>query len=459
MRRRRLAVRGGLIGGAAAAVAFAAGLVAAAADWSAPVLIVVTAVAALAGAWLGYLALRATNASLNDVSAVAAAMTSGDLRRRVGVATGPTAQLVHDFNAMASRLQELFESMEGERARLDAVFNASTNGLVALSRARTVQYLNTTALSMLGLKLETAIGRPFIECALDYELDVLVQQAIEHGDTRSKIITFGPQRIPLRAVAVPIRGGGEWAVLLIMTDLTEVQRIDQVRRDFLSNVSHELRTPLAAIRAMIETLEIDDGANREEAREFLHRIHRQVDRLTALVTELLDLSRIESGAITLAPERVDVSALVAEAVSLAQQQIEAAGVTVVKPEVPGPTVEADRGALLRIVGNLLDNACKFGPPGSTVIIRAREEDSLVAIEVRDEGPGIAAKDLPRVFERFYKGEPSRAGEGVGLGLAIVKHLVRAHGGTVEVASEPGAGATFTVKLPRTFVGAGATRQS
>lgn len=459
MKRRRLAVRGGLIGGAAAAIAFAAGLAVAAAGWSVWAVFITSAAAALAGAWLGYVALRASDASLNDVSTVAAAMMAGDLNRRVALATGPTAQVVHDFNAMASRLQQLFQSVEGERARLDAVFNASTNGLVALSRDRTVQYLNTTALSMLNCDRHAAIGRPFIECAFDYELDALVQQAIDQDATRSAIITFGRTRIPLRAVAVPIRGGGEWAVLLIMTDLTEVQRVDQIRRDFLSNVSHELRTPLAAIRAMVETLELDGAATKDETSEFLRRIHRQVDRLTALVTELLDLSRIESGAITLEPEPVDVPALVAEAVALFQQQVEAADVSVVVPEGPGPIVDADRGALLRIMSNLLDNALKFGPPGSTITIRAADEDGLVVISVSDQGPGIPSQDLPRVFERFYKGEPSRTGEGVGLGLAIVKHLARAHGGTVEVASEPGKGATFTVKLPRSFVGARASRQS
>lgn len=459
MRRQRLCLRGGLIGGLAAVFAFFWGMLAGRAGWPFPADAAAAGAGAVAGAALGYLALRRTNASLNDIGAVAAAMTSGDLRRRVAVATGPTAQLVHDFNAMASRLEELFESVEGERARLNAVLNASTNGLVALSRDRTVQFLNATALSMLSVTRARAVGRAFIECALDYELDALVQQAVEQRATRSKIITFGPQRIPLRAVAVPIEGGGEWAVLLIMTDLTEVQRVDQVRRDFVSNVSHELRTPLAAIRAMVETLELDGGASAEETRAFLQRIRRQVERLTALVTELLDLSRIESGAITLTPEPVDVTSLVSEAVALAQPAIEAAGVTVVTPEGPGPTVEADRGALLRVVSNLLDNALKFSPAGSTVTVRAQEEDGLATLIVSDQGPGIPAQDLPRVFERFYKGDPSRASEGVGLGLAIVKHLVRAHGGAVEVSSEPGSGATFTVKLPRVFVGAGRDQQT
>lgn len=452
MRRGRLTARGGLIAGVVAAAAFLAGLIVAAGEWPGAAIAIATLIIAAGGAAAGYFALRPANASLDEVSHVAAAITGGDLSRRAGLATGPTARLVHEFNAMAGRLQETIESMAGERARLEAVFNASTNGLVALSRERVVENLNPAALGLLNVEHEAAVGRAFIESAFDYELDALVQQAITEGAMASAIVAFGPHRIPLRAIAVPIRGGGQWAVLLIMTDLTEVQRVDQVRRDFLSNVSHELRTPLAAIRAMVETLEMGAIDSREETQEFLARIHTQVNRLTALVTELLDLSRIESGAITLDPESVDLHDLVGEVVSLFQPRLEANQLTVTKPEGPGPSVEADRSALMRIISNLLDNAMKFGPPGSALTIETREAEDLVAIDVADEGPGIAPQDLPRVFERFYKGEPSRAGEGVGLGLAIVKHLVRAHGGTVEVSSEPGKGATFTVKLPRSFVG-------
>jgi len=255
--------------------------------------------------------------------------------------------------------------------------------------------------------------------------------------------------MPLRAAALPISNGGDWAVLLTLTDLTEVQRVDQVRRDFLSNVSHELRTPLAAIRALVETL--DDGVDEEDAPEFLGRIHQQVERLTSLVNELLDLSRIESGAINLDPEPVEVAALVAEAASLLRTRTEPLEVTVVFEGEP-LTVEADRPSLLRVVSNLLDNAAKWSPQGGTIHVGCEDEGELVAIQVRDEGPGIPEQDLPRVFERFYKGEASRATSGVGLGLAIVKHLVRAHGGTATVESRPGEGASFTVRLPRTFVG-------
>jgi two-component system phosphate regulon sensor histidine kinase PhoR len=328
--------------------------------------------------------------------------------------------------------------------------------MVALSRDNEVRYLNAAAVVMLGTSFESSLGRPLIEAVRDYELDALVRRVAGSGGRgETAVVTYGPNRTPLRAVAVPIPGGGDWAVLLVLTDLTEVNRVDQVRRDFLSNVSHELRTPLASIRALAETLESGNVDPGPETEEFVRRILHQVDHLTALVNELLDLSRIESGSVELRPAPIDLGALVAESVALLHQRAESAGVAITGPEPPGMVVEGDHASLLRVVNNLLDNAIKYSPPGTTVRVSTCDEGELVALSVADEGPGIAPQDLPRVFERFYKGDPSRtnsAASGVGLGLAIVKHSVRLHGGTVEAQSPPGHGAVFTIRLPKKFAG-------
>ncbi len=406
--------------------------------------------ACVVGLLSGYLAFRRPAAALRTVSEAAGQIGEGELAQRVPETSGPAGDLLHSFNVMAGRIEQLFDSVAAEHARLEAVFDASSDGMVALSADTTVRFLNPAAVQVFEKPMSESVGRSFIETARDYELDALVRRVIAdrtHGET--SVVTFGPRRMPLRAAALPISDGGDWAVLLTLTDLTEVQRVDQVRRDFLSNVSHELRTPLAAIRALVETL--DDGVDEEDAPEFLGRIHQQVERLTSLVNELLDLSRIESGAINLDPEPVEVAALVAEAASLLRTRTEPLGVGVVFEGEP-LTVEADRPSLLRVVSNLLDNAAKWSPQGGTIHVGCEDEGELVAIQVRDEGPGIPEQDLPRVFERFYKGEASRATSGVGLGLAIVKHLVRAHGGTATVESRPGEGASFTVRLPRMFVG-------
>jgi two-component system phosphate regulon sensor histidine kinase PhoR len=414
----------------------------------------VIAVAAAAGVLIGYVALANPSRSLAAVSDAADRVAAGELGQRVAMRSRATADLTDAFNSMSGRVQDLVEGVAAERGRLEAVFDASADAMIAVSRDTVVRLLNTAAAGLFEVDRAHAVGRPFIETARDYELDALVRRAIAlpaNGD--ANVINFGRHRIPLRAVAVPIRHGGDWAVLLMLSDLTDVQRVDQVRRDFLTNVSHELRTPLASIRAMVETLEDGGLDDREDAEAFLARIHQQVDRLTALVSELLDLSRIESGAVELRPEPIDAAGLIAEAASLLRTRAESEDVTIVCRDAYGPIVEGDRTSLLRVVSNLLDNAIKFSPRGGEVRAEARDEGELVALSVQNDGEGIPETDLPRVFERFYKGDHSRSQGGVGLGLAIVKHVVRAHGGTAEAMSEPGKGATFTVRLPKTFVGA------
>jgi two-component system phosphate regulon sensor histidine kinase PhoR len=257
------------------------------------------------------------------------------------------------------------------------------------------------------------------------------------------VITFGLNHVALRASATPIPGGGEWSVLLVLTDLTTVQRFEQLRRDFVSSVSHELRTPLAAIKVMVET--VDEGnADPAEAAEFIARTRSEVDRMVALVNDLLDLSRIEAGVVPITMARVDVRGAAEAAARLFEQVTAARGVAISLP--PGGVVAwADQEALVHVLTNLIDNAIKFGPPSAPVNVDAHEEDGRVVIEVRDSGPGIEPADLERVFQRFYKADDSRSQAGTGLGLAIVKHLVLAQGGTVE-ASSGGDGAVFTVRL-------------
>lgn len=449
--RRDLAFRGAFVGLASALGGAIVGLMAQ--NASTGVTIGLVCLATGAGIVVGYLAFRHPALAVRTVTDAAGTLGEGELALRVEDAGGPAGELIHAFNVMADHIEHLFDSVAAEHARLEAVFDASSDGMVALDREARVRFLNPAAVEVFEVTMAEAVGRSFIETARDYELDDLVRRAIHEGKRQVSVVSFGPSRTSIRAAALPIHDGGDWAVLLMLTDLTEVQRVDQMRRDFLSNVSHELRTPLAAIRALVETME--DGVSEEDSPEFLSRIHRQTERLTTLVNELLDLSRIEFGAMNLRPETVDLAALVAEATLLLRTRVEATGVKVIC-EGPPIEVEADRQSLLRVVSNLLDNAIKWSPNGSTVSVRLRDEGDLVAVSVTDQGPGIVEQDLSRVFERFYKGEASRSDAGVGLGLAIVKHLVRAHGGTASVESPPGEGASFTVRLPKVFVGRAAS---
>src|SRR5690606_3409741 len=212
-----------------------------------------------------------------------------------------------------------------------------------------------------------------------------------------------------------------------------------VRRDFVANVSHELRTPLAAIKAVVETLQ--DGALEEPdvAQEFLSRADQEVDRLVLLVEELLELSRIESGEQPLVQEDTDVQQLLAEVMQRLQSQAERVGVTLVLEPADLGLCYLDATRLERAVINLVQNAIKFTPAGGTVTLSGRREPGHLVIEVQDTGIGISQDQIPRIFERFYKADHSRASVGSGLGLALVKHAVEAQGGTVAAASTPGEG--------------------
>lgn len=235
----------------------------------------------------------------------------------------------------------------------------------------------------------------------------------------------------------------------VFFDITQLERLERVRREFFANLSHELRTPLTAILACSETLmagAIEDPLNRSR---FVETLHRQATRMSALISDISDLSAIESGQVQLTIERLRLARVVADIVGLAKSQPRAADMTFSVSIPDGITVEADRTRLDQILYNIIDNAVKFNRPEGSVLVSAEVKDGYVAIGVEDTGVGIAASDLPRVFERLYRGDKSRSRktEGSGLGLAIVKHLVHAHGGELSVVSELGHGSRFTFTLP------------
>jgi two-component system phosphate regulon sensor histidine kinase PhoR len=252
----------------------------------------------------------------------------------------------------------------------------------------------------------------------------------------------------LEASAQPFSGGGERLGLVVLRDVTDLRRLERMRREFVANVSHELRTPLASIRAVVETLEAGAVNDPAVAGDFLRRIIGEVDHLVGLVDELLDLARLETGRAVLEAESCEPVALLTRAVERLRPQVERTGLTL-HVEVPSdlPPVRVDRGRIEQVLINLVHNAVKFTPEGGDIVVRAELADQMVQVSVRDTGVGIAAEELPRIFERFYKSDAARRSPGSGLGLAIAKHIVQAHGGTIWAESTPGAGATVSFTVP------------
>jgi two-component system phosphate regulon sensor histidine kinase PhoR len=385
---------------------------------------------------------------LREATSMAEALAHGRLDARSDAAGDEFGALLAALNAAGANIGATIDELRFERAQLAALLNASSDATVAVDSNGTVVYLNDAARAMFEQSGAAETGRPFIEVVRDHDLNELMVSAAQRGERSVRVVAYGQAQRWLQATAVPIAGAGTWAALAVFHDLTEVRRLDSMRRDFISNVSHELRTPLAGIRAAAETLHEGALEDAAAAREFLGHIQRETDRLTQMVEELLELSRIESGAAPLRFAQLDASALVRAAAERFRQQAERAGLSISAEAPDEPvTVIGDEERLERALGNLIANAIKFTPPGGSVTVSAEAVEDAVFVRVRDTGIGIAPEQAARVFERFYKADKGR-GDGTGLGLAIVKHIVRAHEGSVSVESHPGRGSLFTMRLPR-----------
>jgi two-component system phosphate regulon sensor histidine kinase PhoR len=349
---------------------------------------------------------------------------------------------------MADRVQAQMEEASQERGRLAAALNSSIDAVAALDSNGRILFANLGFEQTFNTPSETVIGEPMVWVLADEQVLDAIRDSRDRGLRQINIVER-PGRRFLQVVTTPIAGGGDWSVLLVCHDLTDVKRTELVRRDFVANVSHELRTPLAAIKSVVETLE--DGALEEPevAREFLSRADVELDRLVLLVEELLELSRIESGEQPVVQEETDVALLLADVVRRLASQAERAEVTLRLAESDAGICYLDATRLERAVLNLIQNAIKFTPAGGIVTISSERREEILEIKVSDTGIGIGSEELPRIFERFYKADHSRASVGSGLGLALVKHAVEAQGGSVSVESTPGVGSTFTVTVPAT----------
>ena len=334
-----------------------------------------------------------------------------------------------------------------ERDHLKATVDASSSGIVAISPDGSVSFSNAAARELLRPSA-LADRVPLARAIRDHEIIAAVERARSEQRRTTVTVEYGPERRQLQVDVEPLQPRGGWSAVLVLHDLSDVRRIERTRREFVSNVSHELRTPLASIRAAVETLE--DGAldDRATARSFLASIRTEVDRMTLMVEELLELSRIESGAMPLDRQPVDLGLVVEAAVKQVHPQAERRGLTLTTSLGSDlPSVMGDAARLEQAVVNLLQNAVRFTDAAGSVEVSATADDHALTVAVKDSGPGINKSHLPHIFERFYKADRARSGEGIGLGLAIVKHTVQAHGGTVFVESEVGRGSTFGFVIP------------
>ena len=352
-------------------------------------------------------------------------------------------ELASAINAQfLSRNSQLLTS-NAERAKLSAILDQLTDAVLIADADGRVQFANPAAEKLFGAPLA---GRSVVEAVRHHQLADAWRRCRETGGLQTESVEVSASHQFLQLIVVPdrdTRGG----TLLLVQDLTRVRKLETVRRDFISNLSHELRTPLASLKALTETLQDGALADLEAGPRFLSRIHTEVDALTQMAQELLDLSKIESGQITLVLRKVDPLTMLKSAADRMRLQAERAGVNLTVETATSPKVEADAARLEQVLVNLIHNAVKFTRRGGTVTLSASADGESVIFAVRDSGAGIPADDLPRIFERFYRVDKSRAGSGTGLGLSIAKHIVEAHGGKIWAQSREGEGSVFCFSIP------------
>lgn len=376
---------------------------------------------------------------------------AGDTSARIAVERqDELGELAHILNRSAERLEARLADNARERARTEAILTAMEEGLLAVDQRGDVIAANERLRASLGL--DDPRGRHYVEALRQREVGELVQAVLETGARSVREVEMPHLRRIWSVTAVPFPGpeGQPHGALLTFHDVTERRALERVRRDFVANASHELRTPLTSIRGFVEALE--DGAveEPEKAARFLGKIRVHADRMAALVEDLLELSRIEAGGRPTRCEPLAPSELAQDVVASFALAADARGVELRHLDDGAPAIESDPERLLRLLGNLVDNAVKYTPSGGHVTLEvAPGERGGALFRVRDDGPGIAAEHIPRLFERFYRVDAARSRElgGTGLGLAIVKHLAEVLGATLEVESRVGQGSCFSVAVP------------
>jgi two-component system phosphate regulon sensor histidine kinase PhoR len=348
------------------------------------------------------------------------------------------------------RIRELVESLQLEGARREAILTSMVEGVLAVDKDLRVTFCNNSFARTVAARVPVSPGIQLLELVRDPELTEIMNAVLATGEPVERQVNLrAAEGHSFEVLASPLAGPSTRGALAILHDVTELERLERVRKDFVANVSHELRTPLAAIRGYAETLL--DGAldDQKHNRRFVEIIHAQATRLSNIASDLLTISELESSETAPPPKPVSVKAALESALRTVESAARLRDVRIVCGELDDPVVLGNELKLEQVFVNLLDNAVKFNRPGGEVRVEIRSSQHTGQIVISDTGIGIPSGDLPRIFERFYRVDKARSREmgGTGLGLSIVKHVVEQMGGTVVVESRVGEGSRFTLTVP------------
>ncbi|MBT7618811.1 MAG: PAS domain-containing protein [Calditrichaeota bacterium] len=408
--------------------------------------------ALLLAAMFSYIVSRKISNPLVKMKSGAERFASGELGHRLETPS------VEEFNALAVSLNKMAADLDfrigtvtKQRNELEAVLSSMVEGVIAVDMSEKLLRVNLAAQKLLGIDSGDWQGRSLIEMIRNQKLQEFVADVLNKKGMLESELFIRDQFLQTHGTLLYDENSREFGALIVLNDITRLRKLEKIRKEFAANVSHELRTPITSIKGFAETLR--DGAleDKESTERFLDIIIKHSDRLTAIIEDLLSLSRIEQDTENerLKPADHKICEVVESAVQLCESKIGSREVDVIIRCVDDPEIPIIFSLLERGIVNLLDNAINYSEPGSSVDISIEKQNSEVVISVKDSGCGIAEEYLPRLFERFFRVDADRSRKmgGTGLGLAIVKHAALAHNGSVSVESEPGQGSTFRINLP------------
>ncbi len=359
------------------------------------------------------------------------------------------------LNEMAAQLRDRILTITGQRNELETILASMTEGVFAVDSGGRIVSANKAAAQLLDVDLAQIQGRAIEEIIHNVELQQFIRDALSSGKPAEGDLSFsleGGRHFRVHAAQLVDPRGPRAGIVIVLSDMTRLRRLEDLRRDFVANVSHELKTPVTSIQGFAEALEAAGAKDPEQTRRYLSIIARHAQRLNAIIEDLLSLSRLEDGVErrNISFETAKLKGVLAAALEMSSVKAEEKRMKVVLSCDEDLEARINAPLLEQAILNLLDNAIKYSEPGGAIEVRALAQDSDVAISVKDDGCGIPPEHLSRIFERFYVADKGRSRKlgGTGLGLAIVKHIAQVHGGYVAVESTPGRGSTFTLHLPR-----------
>ncbi|MDO8682565.1 MAG: ATP-binding protein [Armatimonadota bacterium] len=406
---------------------------------------------------IGYRLTGQIASPISEMKAMAERIAGGDLSKRLRLSKRPKDEvfaLAAALNDMAETLQRLVEQLSEEKGKVETVFDKLDDGVLTLDDRGRILTINPAAETFFGVKGSDLAGKTLMEGVLHTEMSELCERTLSSGEPGWLDITVtSPRERHLSAFCAPIADSRQpdqrqEGAVVVLHDLTEMKRLNRIRRDFVANVSHELRTPLATLRAMAETVVLRAKDSPDTGIEFANKIVDEVQRLTSITDELLDLAEMEEGKRQLATSRVPISLIVEQVLTQARPAAESKDLTLTATGGLDREVEVDAEAMVQALSNLVTNAINYTMPGGSVKIEVERTENAALISVIDTGIGISKADCERIFERFYRVDKarSRASGGTGLGLSIAKHIVELHEGRITVESELGKGSRFTIAL-------------